>query len=126
MPGASIFLVEDEILIRMMLAEMVEELGHRVVAEAGNIQDGQALAESAVFDLALLDINLGGRNISPVAEIIARRDLPFLFVSGYGPAGRPEQFSDRPVLQKPVLISKLGEAIDYMLSSAGGVSDGHR
>jgi CheY-like chemotaxis protein len=120
MPGASILLVEDEVLIRMMLAEMVEELGHRVVAEAGNVKDGQALAGSAVFDLALLDINLDGRCISPVAEIIARRDLPFLFVSGYGPAGRPEQFSDRPVLQKPVPISKLGEAIDSMLSSAAG------
>jgi len=120
MPGASIFLVEDEVLIRMMLAEMVEELGHRVVAEAGNIKDGQALAGSAVFDLALLDINLDGSGISPVAEIIARRDLPFLFVSGYGPAGRPEQFCDRPVLQKPVPISKLDEAIDSMLSSAAG------
>jgi CheY-like chemotaxis protein len=82
MPGASIFLVEDEILIRMMLAEMVEELGHRVVAEAGNIKDGQVLAGSAVFDLALLDINLAGRCISPVAEIIARRDLPKRSVGG--------------------------------------------
>jgi hypothetical protein len=91
-----------------------------VVAEAGNVKDGQALAGSAVFDLALLDINLDGRCISPVAEIIARRDLPFLFVSGYGPAGRPEQFSDRPVLQKPVPISKLRKAIDSMLSSAAG------
>ena len=89
-----------------------------MVAEAGNVKDGQALAGSAVFDLALLDINLDGRCISPVAEIIARRDLPFLFVSGYGPAGRPEQFSDRPVLQKPVPISKLRKAIDSMLSSA--------
>jgi hypothetical protein len=75
---------------------------------------------SAVFDLALLDINLDGRCISPVAEIIARRELPFIFDSGYGLAGRPEQFSDRPALQKPVLISKLGEAIDSMLSSAAG------
>jgi CheY-like chemotaxis protein len=119
-PGASIFLVEDEGLIRLMLADMVEELGHRVVAEAGNLEVGQALAETAIFDLAILDINIAGRIISPVAEIIARRDLPFLFVSGYGPAGRPEQFSDRPVLQKPVLISNLGEAIDSMLSSAAG------
>jgi hypothetical protein len=42
---ASIFLVEDEVLIRMMLADMVEELGHSVVAEAGNVQDARALAE---------------------------------------------------------------------------------
>ncbi len=64
MPAASIFLVEDEALIRMMLAEMVEELGHRVVAEAGNIVAGQALAETAIFDLAILDINIGLTNLS--------------------------------------------------------------
>ena len=46
MPEACIFLVEDEALIRMMLAEMVEELGHRVVAEAGDMVAGQALAET--------------------------------------------------------------------------------
>jgi CheY-like chemotaxis protein len=52
-PGASIFLVEDEGLIRLMLADMVEELGHRVVAEEGNLEVGQALAETAIFDLAI-------------------------------------------------------------------------
>ena len=44
-----------------MLADMVEELGHPVVAEAGNIEVGQALAETAIFDLAILDINIAGR-----------------------------------------------------------------
>ena len=60
MPEACILLVEDEALIRMMLAEMVEELGHRVVAEAGDMVAGQALAETAIFDLAILDINIAG------------------------------------------------------------------
>jgi CheY-like chemotaxis protein len=115
-PEASIFLVEDEALIRMMLADMVEELGHRVVAEAGNIRDGVALAGMAVFDFAILDINIGGYSISPVAKIIAERGLPFFFVSGYGAAGRPEAYSDRPVLQKPLLMAKLGEAINSILS----------
>jgi len=76
MRQASIFLAEDEALIRMMLAEMVDELGHRVVAEAGNIQDAQVLAETAIFDLAILDINIAGSSIVPVAEIIDRRGLP--------------------------------------------------
>jgi len=116
-PEASIFLVEDEALIRMMLADMVEELGHRVVAEAGNIRDGVALAGMAVFDFAILDINIGGYSISPVAKIIAERGLPFFFVSGYGAAGRPEAYSDRPVLQKPLLMAKLGEAINSILSA---------
>jgi CheY-like chemotaxis protein len=118
MPAASIFLVEDEALIRMMLAEM----GHRVVAEAGNIVAGQALAETAIFDLAILDINIAGDIITPVAEIIDRRGLPFIFVSGYGPRGRPEAFRGRPALPKPLQISKLGETIDATLATAGEAS----
>jgi DNA-binding NtrC family response regulator len=122
MRQASIFLVEDEALIRMMFAEMIEELGHRVVAEAGNIQDAQVLAKTAIFDLAILDINLAGSSIVPVAEIIDKRGLPFLFVSGYGSAARPESFIERPALQKPVLLSKLGEAISAILATAGEAS----
>jgi hypothetical protein len=53
MRQASVFLVEDEVLIGMMLADMIEQLGHRVVAEAANIQDGQTLARTANYDLAV-------------------------------------------------------------------------
>ena len=56
----AVFLVEDEALIRMMIADMVEELGHRVVAEAGSIQAAEPLARTTVFDLGILDINIGG------------------------------------------------------------------
>jgi CheY-like chemotaxis protein len=101
MKASGILLVEDEALIRMMIAEMVEELGHRVVAEAGNVETGCELAQNASFDLALLDINLDGSSSAPVAEIIEKRGLPFLFVSGYGLAGLPQGFRERPVLQKP-------------------------
>ena len=116
MTEAAIFLVEDEALIRMMLADMIEELGHRVVAEAANVQHGIELAETAIFDLAILDINLGGASIAPVAEIIDRRGLPLLFVSGYRLDGRPEAFCDRPALLKPCSISALGVAIDAILA----------
>ena len=54
MTQASIFLVEDEALIRMMLVDMVEELGHRVIAEAGSIEEGRSLAEIEGYDLAIL------------------------------------------------------------------------
>ena len=92
---ASIFLVEDEALIRMMLAEMVEELGHRIFAEAGNVRDARALAETIFFDIAILDINIAGSSIAPVATIIARRGLPFFFVSGYGPADQKRSLNDQ-------------------------------
>src|SRR5258708_34868847 len=104
----AVFLVEDEALIRMMIAEMVEELGHRVVAEAGSIQAAEPLARTTVFDLGVLDINIGGFNISPIAEIIDGRGLPFMFVSGYGPRGRPVLFRHRAVLPKALCISKVG------------------
>jgi CheY-like chemotaxis protein len=94
-------LVEDEAVIRMMIVEMLEELGHRVIAEAGNIRTAEPLAQTAAFDLGVLDINVAGFNISPVAEIVAARGLPFIFVSGYGPEGRPVMFTDKPVLRKP-------------------------
>lgn len=116
MHHTSILLVEDEAIIRMMLVEMLEELGHRVIAEAGNVQDGRSLAEIEEFDIAILDINLDGQNVQPVAEAVAARGLPFLFVSGYGPAGVPEPFRANQVLAKPYELTQLKNAIESALS----------
>jgi CheY-like chemotaxis protein len=111
-----VLLVEDEAIIRMMIAEMVEELGHRVVAEAGDIREAERLATAAQFDLAILDINVNGDSILPVAEIVARRNVPFVFASGYGATGLPEPFRNRPVLKKPFLIEQLASAINVAVA----------
>jgi DNA-binding NtrC family response regulator len=111
----SVLLVEDETLIRMMIAEMIEELGHSVAGEASNIADAVRLANTATFEFAILDINLAGSKIDPVAEIVSRRGVPFIFASGYGAAGVPSSFRDRAVLQKPFLIERLGEVIEAAL-----------
>jgi CheY-like chemotaxis protein len=113
----SLFLVEDEALIRMMVAEMAEELGHQIVAEAGSISVALLLAETVEFDLALLDVNVGGEIITPIATIIERRGLPFLFVTGYASTNLPEPFSGRPVLRKPFPIASLKQAIDNRLKT---------
>jgi DNA-binding NtrC family response regulator len=112
---ASIFLVEDEALIRMALATMVEDLGHRVVLEAATIADAGAYAMTGVFDLAILDINIGGYGIDPVADVIEKRGLPFFFITGYGTAHLPSLFRRRPVLEKPVDTNKLKAMIDRLL-----------
>jgi DNA-binding response OmpR family regulator len=96
----------------MMLVEMVEELGHKVVVEAGHLDHARSLAETERYDLAILDINLQGSNVEPVAEAIAARGLPFFFLSGYGSGGVPEQFKGRPVLRKPCAIEMLSRTID--------------
>jgi CheY-like chemotaxis protein len=112
---ASVLLVEDEALIRMMIAGMVEELGHSVAGEAANIPDALRLARTVDFEIAILDINLGGSKIDPVAAVICSRGLPIIFASGYGAAGVPEAFRDCLVLQKPFLIERLGAAIEAAL-----------
>ncbi len=108
----SVLLVEDEVLIRMMIADMLEELGHRVVAEAGRIDEALAVASKADFDFAILDVNVGEALITPVADLLKARNRPFFFASGYGSSGLPKGYEDHPALQKPFEIEKLAEMID--------------
>jgi CheY-like chemotaxis protein len=117
-PGGSVFLVEDEVMIRMMVVDMLGELGYRVAAEAGEINEAIRLAQCSEYDFAILDVNVNGRVISPVAELIKARNRPFIFATGYGSAGLPEEYRDRPALQKPFQIETLAQMIDATLKSA--------
>lgn len=110
--GLRVFVVEDEPMIRMMVADMIEELGHVVAAEAGHLDKAIELAPSAGFDIAILDVNLDGNLITPVAELIRARGLPIIFATGYGAAGVPEEFKDCPALQKPFELKALATALN--------------
>lgn len=111
----SVLLVEDEVMIRMMVADMLEELGYAIAAEAGDIDEGVRLVQATDFDIAILDVNVNGKVISPVAEAIQMRDIPFVFATGYGAQGVPEKFRDRPTLQKPFQIETLARTIEATL-----------
>src|SRR5882757_5677373 len=115
-PGGSVFLVEDEVMIRMMVADMLEELGYSVAAEAGEINEAIRLAQTTEFALAILDVNV--KVISPVAELIKARNRPFIFATGYGSSGLPEEYRDRPALQKPFQLETLARMIDTALGRA--------
>jgi CheY-like chemotaxis protein len=116
--GKDSVMIADEVMIRMMVADMLEELGYSVAAEAGEINEAIRLAQSAEFDLAILDVNVNGKVISPVAELIDSRNIPFIFATGYGSSGLPEEFRDRPALQKPFQVETLGRIIDVALKRA--------
>ena len=116
--GGSVFLVEDEVMIRMMVADMLEELGYRVAAEAGEISEALRLAETTEFDFAILDVNVNGKVISPVADLIRARNRPFIFATDYGSSGLPEEYRDRPALQKPFQLETLARMIDSTLKNA--------
>jgi two-component SAPR family response regulator len=100
----------------MALAAVVKDLGHRVVLEANTIADAGVNAMTGVFDLAILDINIGGYGVDPVADVIERRGLPFFFITGYGTAHLPSLFRRRPVLEKPVSLAKLKATIDQLFT----------
>jgi CheY-like chemotaxis protein len=111
--GRRVLIVEDEAMIRMLLDDMLTELGYTVAAEAARIDEAIGLVHEAAFDLAILDVNLNGQSILPVVEALLARNLPFVFATGYGQRGVPEAFRDRPTLQKPFQ----SEALARLLAS---------
>jgi len=117
-PRRSVFLVEDEVMIRMMVADMLEELGYGIAGEAGDIDEAIRLVQSTEFDVAILDVNVNGKVISPVAEVLELTNRPFVFATGYGSQGLPEKFRDRPALQKPFQLETLARVIETTLRDA--------
>jgi DNA-binding response OmpR family regulator len=112
---ASILLVDDDPEVREAIASMLQELGHRVVAAAATIRDASAFAMIAEFDLAILNINIEGYRIDPVAHLVQRRSRPILFVTGDGTRWLPSLFRGQTVLQKPASIEMLNDAIDQII-----------
>jgi len=110
--GKRVLVVEDELMIRMLLQDMLADLGHTLAGEAGRIEEALALAKEGEFDVAILDVNLNGQPISPVVEILIKRGLPFVFATGYGQRGVPEPYRNTPTLQKPFQADALAQAIE--------------
>lgn len=109
--GRRILVVEDELMIRMLLDGMLEDIGYTMTAEAGAIDEAVALARQADFDAAILDVNLNGQPITPVVEALIERGVPFVFATGYGARGVPEAYRNNPTLQKPFQTEALEQAL---------------
>jgi CheY-like chemotaxis protein len=114
-PAMRILVVEDELMIRMLLEDMLGELGHTVAAEAARIEEALDAAKNADFDIAILDVNLNGQPISPVADALVARGMPFVFATGYGERGLPEPYRDRPTLKKPFQMDGLKQMLQTAL-----------
>jgi len=112
-----ILVVEDEYLIRMLLEDMLTDLGYEIAAAVGSIKEARELAATADFNAAILDVNLGGEEVFPIAEILAKRGLPFVFVSGYGENSLPEPYRGRPSLQKPFQAEQLERSLAGLLAT---------
>jgi CheY-like chemotaxis protein len=109
-----VLVVEDDVMIRVVLADMLCELGYTVAAEAASIDEALEATRKTDFDLAILDADLKGRSVSPVADALVARDIRFVFVTGYGDHGLPA-YRDRPTLRKPFQMDALKRALQERL-----------
>ncbi len=87
--GKRVLIVEDEMLVALMIEEFLLELGCRTVGPCGNVANAVQAAQTETLDLAVLDVNLAGEKVYPVADVLVARQIPFLFVSGYGDGAIP-------------------------------------
>jgi CheY-like chemotaxis protein len=116
-PGkqAKLLVVEDDALIRMLLADMLGEIGYTVAAEAASMHEALGATRKTEFDLATLDADLNGRSVSPVADALVARDIGFVFVTGSDHG--LYAYRDRPTLKKPFQIDALKRCCKSALSS---------
>lgn len=99
--GLRILVVEDEAAISLLLEDMLLDFGCEVIGPAARLAAALEVVTHEKVDIAILDVNVAGEPIYPVAEALAQRGIPFVFSTGYGSAGIRDTFRDRPVLQKP-------------------------
>lgn len=117
--GLRVIVVEDDAMLAMALELALSDLGCQVVGLAASIEDAVPLARNAAIDGAILDVNLAGQKIFPVADILAARNIPFVFATGYGTAGLRDCDRDRPVLQKPYGVPQLAAVARQWLKPRG-------
>ncbi len=115
--GKRVFVVEDELMIRLLLQDMLADLGCTIAAAVGRLDEALTLAKKGEFDIAILDVNLSGQPISPVVEILMARGVPFVFATGYGTRGVPEPYRKMPTLQKPFQLDALAQAMAAAMPS---------
>jgi CheY-like chemotaxis protein len=109
--GLRVLAVEDEFIVHVMLEDMLAELGCEIVGSASRVTDALGMIPSLKLDAAVLDINIGGAKVYPVAQALAERDVPLVFATGYGKAGISDAWRNRPIVQKPYHLHQLADAL---------------
>jgi DNA-binding NtrC family response regulator len=115
--GKRILVVEDEALIAVMVEDMLVEMGGEVVGPAATVDDALEMARDEMLDAAVLDVNVRGRRIDPVAEALMARGVPVLFATGYGEV-RLASGAAVTVIDKPYTQDKLSRGIAAAMQAA--------
>ncbi len=114
--GVRVLVVEDEYLVASLIGDMLQLAGCVVCGPVPRLAQALDAASNEACDVAVLDINLAGQWSYPVAEILARRNVPFVFVTGYNANAMPAEFARRPRVNKPFKMSELLTVLSDMVS----------
>ncbi len=109
--GHRVLVVEDEQLIGLMLADVLEELGSAVLGPVATVAEAIDLVEHQQVTAALLDLNLRGETVYPVADRLAASGIPFVFITGYGQSQLVHRHAGAPILTKPFGPRQLAEMV---------------
>jgi DNA-binding NtrC family response regulator len=118
--GKQVLIVEDETLIAMLLEDMIRDLGGIIAATASRVDRARQIIEdsSVRLDLAVLDVNIAGEPVFPLASLLSERGVPFAFSTGYGSATLPEPWRGRPTLHKPFTLEQVGSVLAKALAAS--------
>jgi len=114
--GRRILVVEDSPLIAAVLEDMLTDMGCAVVGPTGNMAFAVDLAKAEALDGAIIDLNIRGGKVYPVAEVLRDRGVPFLLASGYADWTLREDFKDRPRLTKPYTAQIVEQQLAKLLA----------
>jgi CheY-like chemotaxis protein len=110
--GLNVLVVEDESLVLFNLEDILTELGCIIVGPAMRLMQAQQVVDAAAdIDVAILDVNLGGQPVFPIATALKQRGVRIVFATGYGREGLPEEWRSYPVLVKPYTGSDVEQAL---------------
>lgn len=119
-PQIRILIVEDEFFVGMLLEEDLRAEGFSAIGPFTTLTLALEASRRERFDLAILDVNLNGEMVYPLADELAARGIPFMFLSGYSELNLPERFRTFPRLSKPYQLKRLVDEIRRLTAGAGG------
>lgn len=109
--GFQVLVVEDEALVAMNLEDMLADFGCVVSGVACTLSEALAEAKDVEIDAAILDVNLGGQMVYPVADLLTRRGIPFVFSTAYGSSELLDRYPQARLLQKPYQPGALAQVL---------------
>jgi CheY-like chemotaxis protein len=116
--GVRLLIVEDEYFLAQDLADHFQSLGVKVLGPAGTVVDALDILRSHEAEAAVLDVNLRGERVYPVADVLIQKDVPFVFASGYGGELEPDAYTDVPRCIKPVDFGLLTKILADRIAAA--------